>query len=138
MFFESKNIASLRWLESLAKVPLQATTVVGVRCCAQRGPACSASAGANAALIHVLRIDFTYAASGLESGFAVRTAGPCIAGGLHPRTRCRDPAHDANVPTKINLWSPAVRSKPPAVRSKAITLSPIVNAHHGLTILQAS
>src|SRR5689334_24464914 len=118
MFFESKNIASLRWLESLAKVPLQATTVVGVRCCAQRGPACSASAGANAALIHVLRIDFTYAASGLESGFAVRTGGPLSRAVFILELVAGDPAHDANVPTKINLWSPAVRSKPPAVRSK--------------------
>jgi hypothetical protein len=46
----------------LEKGPLQATTVVGARCCAQRGPASSASAGANAALIHTLRIDFFFIA----------------------------------------------------------------------------
>src|SRR5215469_8537112 len=48
-------------------MPLQATTVVGARCCAQRGPACSASGGADAALIHILCIAFGTAIKKMRS-----------------------------------------------------------------------
>src|SRR5262249_3446359 len=117
---------------------LQATTVVGARCCAQRGPASSASAGANAALIHALRIDFTYAASGLETWFRCSYGCPAHGGRSSSSNSLRVIPHTTQtLRLKSNLWPPAVRSKPPDVRSKAITFSPILTAH-GLTILQAS